>query len=347
MKRFLCLLFLLETAASAGAYPYAHTEYISKLGPERFLAQKVLNQGTLTYCVFTAPDQKQTSVTQEELALMLQSALREWTYGIALRIEKTGRAEEFADILAILKKPLNLQQLPVCDLTRHPRLSVLYPDVPARGQKADISLLFAPDYCAYLNGTVNSAFFYDYNQAPPFICLTDGYANSVRAPEDTAHFPLPAQNDPAANAQDQTLLADAPQQFARIAQGKYTLFEQETFWRLNRLFEYDGHTFFDIIIHEVGHAFGLGDEYKTQRPKRYASIHPGQGLMQNGYRPLSCDETDGLITLLDRFHGKARTFESFCPGRHLIVNGTEYAPTLNLPAQQLGKQLRAAARNAR
>ena len=84
--------------------------------------------------------------------------------------------------------------------------------------------------------------------------------------------------------------------------------------------------FFAIIAHELGHAFGLGDEYLTDRPCTYASQTPGEGLMFNGYQPISCDEVDGMITLLDRFAGKKRTFASFCSGRGLIQNGQEVPP---------------------
>ena len=52
----------------------------------------------------------------------------------------------------------------------------------------------------------------------------------------------------------------------------------------------------------------------------------GEGLMFNGYQPISCDEVDGMITLLDRFAGKKRTLASFCSGRGLIQNGQEVPP---------------------
>ena len=117
----------------------------------------------------------------------------------------------------------------------------------------------------------------------------------------------PAAQDyfPMANTQeDKALAADAAEVFRRAAQGGYDTAFQTRLWRLNRLFEFDGHAFFAIIAHELGHAFGLGDEYLTDRPCAYASQTAGEGLMFNGYQPISCDEVDGMITLLDRFAGK-------------------------------------------
>ena len=50
---------------------------------------------------------------------------------------------------------------------------------------------------------------------------------------------------------------------------------------------------------------------------------------------MSCDEVDGMITLLDRFAGKQRTFASFCSENTYIVNGTEK----KLLAKELAKQI--------
>lgn len=77
-------------------------------------------------------------------------------------------------------------------------------------------------------------------------------------------------------------------------------------------------------MHELGHAFGLGDEYRPDtRPNEYSSQQAGQGIMQRLYNRISCDEINGMITLLDRLNQQERTFRSFCPNRSIIVNGTE------------------------
>lgn len=320
MKRL--LLFLLLAAGGLTplrAAPYSHTEETDSLPRSRFLADTLLHKNEITYCV-AMPDGEDEFLNTGHISLMLQTALREWTHGIALRIRAAGRAEEMADILRILDKPLTLTRLPACDLTRHPLISKVHPDFDPAGEKADLTVIVSSAYCTHLRGQVNSFFIFEYKDTSPFMCLLNGYANPVRSPAAQDYFPM-------ANTQeDKALAADAEAVFRRAAQGGYDTAFQTRLWRLNRLFEFDGHAFFAIIAHELGHAFGLGDEYLTDRPCTYASQTPGEGLMFNGYQPISCDEVDGMITLLDRFAGKKRTFASFCSGRGLIQNGQEVPP---------------------
>ena len=181
-------------------------------------------------------------------------------------------------------------RLPACDLTRHPLISKVHPDFDPAGEKADLTVIVSSAYCTHLRGQVNSFFIFEYKDTSPFMCLLDGYANPVRSPAAQDYFPM-------ANTQeDKALAADAAEVFRRAAQGGYDTAFQTRLWRLNRLFEFDGHAFFAIIAHELGHAFGLGDEYLTDRPCTYASQTPGEGLMFNGYQPSSCDEVESAKT---------------------------------------------------
>ena len=109
--------------------------------------------------------------------------------------------------------------------------------------------------------------------------------------------------------------------FTQAAAGSYQQETQTKLWQLNRLYEYDTPTYFSIMVHELGHAFGLGDEYLEDRPHNYASATPGQGIMSRIYSPISCDELDGMITLLDRFSGKQRSFASFCAPTVVLESG--------------------------
>lgn len=104
------------------------------------------------------------------------------------------------------------------------------------------------------------------------------------------------------------------------------------------MFAWDGPTYFSVLVHEMGHAFGLGDEYLKDRPQEYASPAPGQGIMLRLYNPISCDEIDGMITLLDRFSGVQRTFASFCSNKTVIQNG-KALPVSETIQQQVKKQL--------
>ncbi len=305
------------------AVPYSHTEETDSLPRSRFLVDTLLHKNEITYCI-AMPDGEDEFLNTEHISLMLQAALLEWTHGIALRIRAAGRAEEMADILRILDKPLTLTRLPACDLTTHPFIPEVHPDFNPAGQKADLTVIVSSAYCTRLRGQVNSSFVFEYQDTDPFMCLLENYANPVRPPNAQDYFPM-------ANTQeDKALAAAAAAFFQRAAKGDYDTAFQTRLWRLNRLFESDGHAFFAIIAHELGHAFGLGDEYLTDRPRAYASQTAGEGLMFNGYQTISCDEVDGMITLLDRFAEKKRTFASFCSGRGLIQNGQEVPPAGSL-----------------
>lgn len=83
-----------------------------------------------------------------------------------------------------------------------------------------------------------------------------------------------------------------------------------------------------IILHELGHAFGLADRY-------LGAIHDGSYIYTSlALRPsvmmdystisdkITCDDVDGFITSIDRIRDKKRTFKSFCNDDIVLVNGT-------------------------
>lgn len=315
--------------AGAGRYiqPYRRNAYAP---PELFLGGNPF-KNEITYCIAT-PAQTPASPTSEQLDTLLQAALREWTHGIAVRIRAAGREEEMADVLKILDKPLKLKRLPSCDLTAHPQLPEVHPSFNPNGQKADVTLILSSDYCAKLLGSVNSFFAFQYNGNMPFLCLTQNYANPLRAPDPQDYFPA------AVDPQKRPLLEQANQIFAKAAAGTYDTKIQNQLWQLNRMFSWDGPTYFSVLVHELGHAFGLGDEYLKNRPQSYAFPVPGQGIMLRLYNPMSCDEIDGMITLLDRFSGVRRTFASFCSNQTVIQNG-QVLPASQAIQQQVKTQL--------
>ncbi len=332
MKRIFASLLLLLPASFLAAAPYSHLSDINQMPPTRFLAQRLLQEDTITFCV-VIPEEEKERVCVENVSLLVQSALREWTYGIALHIYQAGRAEEMQDILQILEKPLTLQPLPQCNLSNFPDFAHYYPQANAHSQTADITFILSAPYCTHLSGRYNSFFDIGNQQTPPFICLAD-YEESPVQKEDPAPQ-IYKQFGFSFSEEERFLLTHTASTFAQIARGNYNLQQQRNLWTTNRLFEYDGHSLFSIITHELGHAFGLADEYVKSRPEEYASRKPGQGLMRDGYQPISCDEVDGMITLLDRFAGKQRTFASFCSENTYIVNGTEK----KLLAKELAKQI--------
>jgi len=79
-------------------------------------------------------------------------------------------------------------------------------------------------------------------------------------------------------------------------------------------------------MHEMGHGFGLADQYNDViRDKRYGvygTKEPRRSVMRTA-ASLTCDDADGMITLIDRFSDTPRTFKSICGDGIEFVNGME------------------------
>ena len=309
-KILICLLWLTSLPGLIQAKPHSHLESVAE-HPQTFLAYRLQTADTLRYCVNLVPP-KNPLVSAEQVDTLVRVALREWTYGIALRIRQSGREKEFKDIVELLEKPLALEPVTGCaGLATNNSL-------PSNDTTADIVFLISDKRCQKLRGKATSFYAPAEPGHVPFICVQDTtQANPLRD--------IPAgEYIPQANSESgRQLLQNRLQVFERIATADYSTEDQQTLWQTNRFFAYDGPTLFATFMHETGHAFGLGDEYLSERPDTYASRQPGEGIMHNLYNSVTCDEINGMITLLDRVAGRERTFQSFCKGRGLLVNGTE------------------------
>lgn len=316
MKRIVSCIFIF-LAACCRVHAYGHLPEIPVCRAGTFLADRLLLHKPTDYCI--AEPKNQTSFLPKQHAeLYLKSALREWTYGVALRIRAAGREQEFADIVAVLERPVSFEEAADCS---------------ARPEKA--ALLITLGAACPAPARSNRIFFNYTAAGQPFICLFPGYENPLRPLNPfLSRYPAPG-----------TARADLPPRtlFETIQNGGYSSALQKQLWNFNNALSTENTTYFSALAHELGHAFGLQDEYVSPRARQYASRTRGRGIMRYANESIGCDEVDGLITLLDRFGGKQRVFASFCPGRGLIVNGTE---TKNPPAakRRLEQALRDAAR---
>ena len=313
MKQFFgVFLFLLGTFGFSQAEPYSHLD-ISDAPAQTWLASRLLTADSIRYCTVVGPS-AQPLVSAQAAETLLQAALREWTHGIALQIRQSGREEEFQDILEILDKPLTLSHVPGCSsaLRQQQRPS-------PQDTQADISVLFSSQQCQQMFRKRTSFYLSGSAEHIPFICIQETQGENPLRPISSTEY-IPQTNTPRAQA----ILQARQALFTQIAQGNYAAKEQQALWETDRFFSYDTPTLFATIVHELGHAFGLGDEYRPDsRPNQYISQQAGQGIMQRLYNRIGCDEIDGIITLLDRLNQQERTFCSFCPSRNLIINGTE------------------------
>lgn len=83
--------------------------------------------------------------------------------------------------------------------------------------------------------------------------------------------------------------------------------------------------YIQVISHELGHAFGLADQYSGALYKGsfiYNSQIRRPSIMDSSTRYITCDDADGFITVVDRERGiNTREFPSLCWDGIFIKNG--------------------------
>lgn len=309
--KFLFALPALFLPVLAAAAPFGHLENVSTQ-PMVFLADKLVKKQPITYCLQKG-DFETISAPLSDLTRQTQAALNEWTRGVALHIEAAGRRKEFADIIPLLKSA-QFTEVP-CDLSNHPAAGVFFL-ARKNAQEADITILVSNNYCEGHFHKTSSFYTEQMSPAKPFICLQTHYASIPNDNENLSQAGL--------SAEQKNILTDAPKILSRVASGAYAADDQRRLWILNRLYSYDGPTYLAAVTHEMGHAFGLADEYTGFGvDPLYKTATPVSGIMKRLYDPLGCSEVDGMITLLDRYTHTSRTFTSFCGDGVTFVSGVQ------------------------
>ncbi|ACC98326.1 hypothetical protein Emin_0771 [Elusimicrobium minutum Pei191] len=318
MKRFSAFFLLaLSAVFSYGASPYGTYETLSRPEKDVFLFDKITdpNINEITYCI--AQPEGKSGISDKNLDLHIKAAFKEWTYGMALRIKKEGRQEEFKDLIKILERKIEFKRIYNCDLSNNPKFVQYFP-THKHGQTADINFIEAPKYCQAIHGSsVTTAFFSMQPNVPPYICIAKNIIDVILYAEENRDIPT------IITSEEKELVKQIPFLMQKIAYGKYTPREQDLIWKLNKSFFYDDDpTYFSIITHELGHAFALTDQYTSRgEDVLYSSSKTGQGLMMRGYESISCDEVDGIIAKF--YKGKNKTFTRFCDENIKIKNGVE------------------------
>ena len=329
-KTLYALLGLALLGPALRAAPYSHLEDLRPNGKRLFLVNRLLDSRTISYCV-EMPEEETDFLDRTQARAMIEVALREWTHGIALRIAAAGRADEFKDILPVLDAPLRLVAQPQCNKAALPLWKDFYASAPS-APSVDLMFVFSTPYCSSTGAHATS--YYAINGQEPFICSLRRYESPVRTPSEQDYFPPMAKVENQAELQRQGAAL-----FAQAKAGKYDGALQKKVWAVNYIFSYDDATYFSIAVHEIGHAFGLADEYLEERAGEYKSLQPGEGIMRRAYQEIGCDEIDGMITLIDRARGTQRKFKSFCPNRGLICGGKEVPPPAAPLQNALQKEL--------
>lgn len=296
----------------AGAAPSGHLPEVTAQ-PSRFLIDRVAKGAPASFCVYMPA--KEWFLSKADFSLHVRAALNEWTKGTAQRIRAAGRAKEFKDILPLLEKA-RFQELPACNLSKHPKAEEFFKDASS-GPHADIAIIASPRYCAEGLYKFTSFFMLNFRSASPFIGIADTLPSLV---DDVSYGVRSVCRTP----QDLQTVLNAAAVLNRAAEGSATWKDRQDLWKINRCFSYDGPTLYTTLVHELGHAFGLADEYGGgNADPLFSSVETQDGIMKYAYDVPGCSETDAVITLLDRALNKKRTFTSFCQNGVVFKNGVQ------------------------
>lgn len=321
--RYLHLLLICFCWAAAYGAPHGHLQEMHTT-PELFLVSRVAKSQPITFCAtfseqYKASLQKRNQDWKQEkdvFLLHINAALRAWTQGTASYIRQAGRAQEFADLLPLLDNA-QFVQMKNCNLSAEPEMAPLFPE-DQQGKKADLAFFLAPDYCGTLSNRVIS-FYFERLPFGPFICVYPDKHLSLLTPATDLRVKAMLRSD-----EDRALSAQSNAILHQTAAGKATDQTWPQLWKLDRFVSVDEGGLFSLLVHEIGHAFGLADEYTLKDiDPVYASLETHPGVMQRLFDRAGCSEADGLITLLDRQMGKSRTFTSFCQDGPLFTDGVE------------------------
>lgn len=278
--------FILSSVILSGA-SWSHLPQNGSYG--RFLVYNIVNQREIRYCTYGTPE-----LTEDYyLSLFFEASVRSWTLESADWLEKSNRAEEFKDIIDLLKRPLPIVNKGKCSSQTR--------------SQTDIEIVSDSAIC---NRNDRSYFVKQGSRfgSPLQICVLE----TKKQLRGKAWLELGGL-DITVSKTSKKKFKKALEYIKNLKDGKITSFSPQDLPKT-----------YTTMQHEVGHALGLADEYEVQytHDKEYSSPFRGAGIMRYSDGIISADDITGLITLMDRALLKKRSFlplEDNIPGE--IIDG--------------------------
>ncbi|MDR1684538.1 MAG: hypothetical protein LBR90_03655 [Elusimicrobiota bacterium] len=226
-------------------------------------------------------------LSEEDFISQIGYAFREWTLNLGDAIHKAGRAEEFKDFISASRiYPIIARaDWEFIETQQEEYARKQIHSRDTRGSYCDLVLIYDPLYC----GNLNLGSYYVETPAPT-ICLNvlgkENFSDDYKTSDDLL-FKRDAIN--------------------------HSLQKKEYF-----------ESSIGSFMHEMGHAFGLGDQYKEglwSADKAYSTKMPRPGIMACDSLTITCDDMDGAVSLFYRAKKRDKTFKSFCNDGLIIKNG--------------------------
>lgn len=334
------IITLLLICCSAEGFCFGHLRDLftkDSLGhpfpAKHYLTHKFLTRDSISYCTYPSPSDWEYPLSNEMLSVYFEAAFREWTRGTAAYLAKSGRAEEFEDIIALLNKPFELVNKGQCREEWDEKADI---EIVADVQRKDLKNIgaffvgksqFGSD--AMVGIVLSSYKTYQALDEKRKAKVQDYFAQTL-AGTDENKLPL------------EKVIKNF---HSPIGIGAVPIIKTERY-------SYSDYVY-DTLLHEVGHAFGLADECfdENQRSEQrslsvsrihvsgyifndpYSTPYVGNGIMSYSFNAKrTADDVMGLITILDRFTKTNRIIypllsDSRVPEVGAIVNGVyKYPP---------------------
>ncbi len=305
MKKLFILLFTLLLSTTAFSAEYGILDNIENYAP---LTKRLLFLDNISYCTYTG----KKGTDAETLSLFFKAAFNRWTLGVADHIEKAGRAEEFPFAMKVLKKPIKLEYIGECS---------------KQNKLADIALVSGVEGCRknipshYISINYPHNYLFEGEKVLSLTALNARSSICIAAKLNT--------KDERASLQ---IIAPIKINFAKISKEKYNsaslYIENLAQGIVTPEPEYlTYHSVFRTMCHEMGHAFGLSDEYGISNQKKNASSSPyrGDGLMNHSYF-MKDDDVNGIITLIYSLGNRTISFKPFGDMPGMIIDNKFVLP---------------------
>ena len=279
--------------------------YVRNKKTSPFTIYNVVSEKPIRYCLY--PTLSQTfnasqgkaqpasgldKVDYVKLMAWTQRAHDAWTKDIPNMIKRHGRSKEFNDFLPEIRAIFTGANIadPLSTIGRLIAMlgkDDVFLDNGLDGKLCDLFIIYDKDYCG---GPGKVSYF---RRGPiPHMCF---------------------------NRKD--IIQEYEEEYGELTNSSDDKYMKEELEKLQKTV--DNTTF----IHELGHAFGLIDQYegdkttveKGKNTVKYSSIRARKGVM-NESEKLSCDDMDGFVCLYYLVKKQDKTFKSFCNDGVIIEN---------------------------
>lgn len=338
MKKIIITLLLVLCSAEGFCYGHLRDLFVKNSSGQdvpsnHYLVHKFLTRDALSYCTYPSPNDWEYPLSDEMLSVYFEAAFREWTHGTADYLEKSGRAEEFKDIILLLNKPFQLINKGQCRREWTEKADI---EIVADVQRKDLK-----DIGAF------------YERRGQF--GGDSMIGIVYTDYKTYHSLREKKKAKVQDYFEQTL-ADTDHDklsLEKVIRNNYFSFSIRD-WKIidKERYGYSDYVY-GVMLHEVGHGFGLADEcfdehqrFEQRNPlggkmlwvghnfdEPYSTPYVGNGIMSYSMnKKRTADDVMGLITILDRLTQTKRIIypllsDSRVPEVGAIVNGVyKYPP---------------------